>query len=174
MKQESDASKQPGQQPSGYPQQNPGQQPYSEPKPPTTEEECKEPEPETPTEPCPPFPPPQDLCGPNVACYGPPSGVMILARTYAKSPRVSLGGISLKGLLGIECKEPDPCSGQTGNVPCKACEGLIDDPAEDGKKICFEPCYEIDLQGACDAVGLQTNLEDQRNALPHKSIRRPL
>src|SRR5882762_8664899 len=99
MERESDASKQPGQQPSGYQQQHPGQQQYSEQKPPPTEEECKdEPQGEKPPEPCPPLPPPPDLCGPNVVCYGPPE--------WGDDPCVDL------------CKEPE--EGQPWwKYPCK-------------------------------------------------------
>ena len=190
MKQESDASKQPGQQPPGYEQQNPekrnqpyaprqeqgqtgtgGTQPYprGEPQtPPPTYGECEEEPPdEKPPEPCPPLPPPPDLCGPDVVCYGPPEWGDDPCEDLCKEPEEGQPWwkYPCKGFLNIECKEPDPCSGQKGKVPCKACEGLIDDPPEDGKKICFEPCNEIDLTGACDAVGLQTKLEELKKCI---------
>ena len=156
MKQESDASKQPGQQPTGYEQQNPEQrnQPYGprqQPQtPPTTYGECPE-EPQPEPEPCKELPAPPDLC--KDVCYGPPEWGDDPCEDLCKEPGKDQPWwkYPCKDLLKIECKKPDPCSGREGNVPCKACEGLIDEPADDNGKKCFEPCYTAGLPKDCDA-----------------------
>jgi len=189
MKQESDASKQPGQQPPGYEQQNPEQrnQPYTpgqqqgqtgtggtqhyppgEPQtPPTTYGECEEERlPEKPEEPCKELPAPPDLC--KDVCYGPPEWGDDPCEDLCKEPngREPWWKYPCRGLLDLkDCKDPDPCSGKKGKVPCEPCKGLIDEPADDNGKKCFEPCYTVGLPKDCDATGLQATLDELKKCI---------
>ena len=136
-----------------------------EPRPvPPTYGQPSEPGPETPEEPCP-LPPPPNLCGPEFICYGPPEWGDDPCEDLCKEGQ-PWWKYPCKDLLKIQCDESEEgANGTPGKLPLSPCEGLINEPKDNGGKNCFEPCYETGTPDVCDVAGLQAKLEELKKCI---------
>ena len=178
MSQESGQRGQTRQQPQGQQSHNPRQQspqmgggrtypqpPYGQKPLPPKEGECNEPDPEPQPEPCPPLPEPPDLC--ETICYGPPEWGDDPCEDLCREPEENQAWwkFPCKGLLNIECKEPDDCNGKQGSIPCNPCDDLIDQPEDGNGGIqCLDPC-EVGPPDVCDAAGLKAKLDELKKCI---------